>query len=269
MVYYKSHEEVELIRESCLLVSRTLALIAKNISPDVSGSFLDSLAEEFIRDNGAEPGFKGYGGFPATLCISCNESVVHGIPTEKKFEPSDIVSIDCGVLKNGYFGDSAYTFVFSEVSEETKKLCRVTNESLYLGIEQAKEGKRLGDIGFAIQHYTEKECGYSIVRELVGHGIGQNLHEEPQVPNFGKRGKGRIIQKGLVIAIEPMVNMGSKDVVKSSDGWTIYTKDKKPSAHYEHTISIQNGFPDILSDHKIIEDQIKKNEKLVDISRKK
>jgi methionyl aminopeptidase len=269
MVFYKSQEEIELIRESCLLVSSTLALVAENIKPGVSGSFLDSLAEEYIRDNKAEPGFKGYGGFPGTLCISKNEHVVHGIPSNEEFIDEDIVSIDCGVFKNGYFGDSAYTFVFKEVSEVTVELCKVTNESLYKGIDQAKAGNRLGDIGFAIQNYTEKVFGYSVVRELVGHGIGKNLHEEPQVPNFGKRGRGRKLSPGLVIAIEPMINLGDKNIVKGNDGWTIYTKDKKPSAHYEHTVAILNGHADILSDHKIIEDQIKKNENLLDISRKK
>ena len=269
MVLYKSPEEIELIRESCLLVCKTLSLVAENISPGVTGLYLDSLSEEFIRDNGGTPGFKGYGGFPASLCISRNEEVVHGIPTDEEFRPSDIVSIDCGVLKNGYFGDAAYTFVFNAASDEVIDLCKVTNESLYMGINQAIEGNRLGDIGFAIQSYTEKEKGYNVVRELVGHGIGQNLHEEPQVPNFGKRGKGRVLKTGLVIAIEPMINMGNKSVVKSKDGWTIRTKDGKPSAHYEHTVSVQNGFPDILSDHKIIENQIKKNENLVDISIKK
>jgi methionyl aminopeptidase len=269
MIHYKSKEEIELIRESCLLVSKTLTLVAENISFSNTGKHLDALAEEFIRDHGAVPGFKGYGGFPATLCISKNENVVHGIPEDKPFKEGDIVSIDCGVFMNGFYGDCAYTFVFEGAAKETVKLCRVTNAALYSAIDKVREGNRLGDIGFAVQNLTEKQNNYSVVRELVGHGIGRNLHEDPQVPNYGRRGKGRKLEKGLVIAIEPMINLGGKNVVKSEDGWTIFAKDRKPSAHYEHSVAVTDEDPDILSDHKIIEDQIKKNRNLMDISIKK
>ena len=268
MVYYKTPEEIELIRESCMLVSKTLTLVAKHIRPGVTGIHLDKMAEEFIRDHGAEPGFKGYNGFPSTLCISINEGIVHGIPSERQFQEEDIVSVDCGVFKDEFFGDAAYTFVFNDVRDEVVKLCEVTNESLYKGIENAVAGKRLGDISYAIQHHTEVVNGYSVVRELVGHGIGKNLHEPPEVPNYGKRGRGQVLKEGLVIAIEPMINLGKKAIRQSDDGWTINTKDKMPSAHYEHTIAINNGKADILSNHEIIVEEIKNNDNLKVISLK-
>ena len=268
MIYYKTPEEIEYIRESCMLVSKTLAMVGSKIKPGLSGSYLDNLAETFIRDHGGEPGFKGYNGFPSTLCISLNEGVVHGIPSDYEFKEEDIASVDCGVLMNGYYGDAAYTFVMDGVNEETVALCNVTNESLYKGIENAKVGNRLGDISYAIQHHTENVHGYSVVRELVGHGIGRNLHESPEVPNYGKRGRGTILKKGLVIAIEPMINLGKRGVRQSKDGWTIVTKDKMPSAHYEHTIAISNGEADILSNHEIIVKEIKNNANIKVISLK-
>ena len=265
-VYYKTPDEIELIRESCMLVSKTLTLVAKNIKPGVTGKQLDTIAEEFIRDHNAEPGFKGYNGFPSTLCISLNEGVVHGIPSDVAFKSDDIVSIDCGVYKNEFFGDAAYTFVFKDVNDDVVRLCEVTNESLYKGIEMAVSGKRLGDVSHAIQYHTEVLNGYSVVRELVRHGIGRNVHEAPEVPNYGKRGRVPVLKDGLVIAIEPMINLGKKAVRQSDDGWTIVTKDKSPSAHYEHTIAINGNKPDILSNHEIIIEEIKNNDNLKVIS---
>lgn len=253
MIYYKTAEEIELIRKSSLLVARTLAEVAKHIKPGVSGLELDAIAYEFIRDHGGVPAFKGYGGFPNSLCISPNEQVVHGIPTNKPFNEGELISVDCGVLLNEFYGDSAYTFSIGEVSEEIKRLMRVTKESLYKGIEQAVVGKRIGDISFAIQQHCEK-AGFGVVRELVGHGIGRSLHEAPEVPNFGKRGSGLKLQEGLVIAIEPMVNMGTKQVKHGKDGWTIRAADGKMSAHYEHTIAIQKGKAEILSSFEFVEE---------------
>ena len=267
-IIYKTDEEIELIRQNCLLVSKTLALVAEHLKEGVTGFDLDAKAEEFIRDHGALPGFKGYNDFPSTLCISKNEVVVHGIPNDVPFKSGDIVSIDCGVYHNDYYGDAAYTFAIGEIDKETMKLLVVTNESLYKGIEAAKRDGRLGDISFAIQHYTEQVHGYSVVRELVGHGLGKNLHEKPEVPNYGKRGRGVKLQEGLVIAIEPMINLGKKSIAQSDDGWTVYTRDKKPSAHYEHTIAIRNGEADILSDHSFLEAAIEKNIELEKISLK-
>ncbi len=267
-IQYKTDEEIEIIRENCLLVSRTLAMVGGFLKPGVTGSFLDQKAEEFIRDHGAEPGFKGYRDFPATLCISKNEVVVHGIPNETPYEEGDIVSVDCGVYAKGFFGDAAYTFAMGDVGEDVMKLLVVTKDSLYKGIEAAKRDGRLGDISHAIQHYTEKVHGYSVVRELVGHGLGRNLHEKPEVPNFGKRGRGVKLQEGLVIAIEPMINLGTRNVVQANDGWTVYTKDRKASAHYEHTIAVRNGKADILSDHSFVEEVIEKNDNLEKISLK-
>lgn len=266
MIYYKTSEEIELIRASCLIVSKALAHVASIIRPGISGKQVDAEAEALIRDHHAVPGFKGYNGFPATLCVSPNEGIVHGIPTDKEFVDGDIVSVDCGALLNGYYGDSAYTFPLGEISEDAADLLRSTKNSLYLGIEQAFIGNRIGDIGYAIQHYIEKEKGFSIVRELVGHGIGKNLHEAPEVPNYGMRGKGQKLKKGLVIAIEPMVNLGGREIRQSDDGWTIITKDKLPSAHFEHTIAITDGDADILSDHSFIEEAIKNNPNIHDIS---
>lgn len=269
MIYYKTEEQIELIRENCLLVCKTLALVGSMLKPGITGTEIDQAAEEFIRDHGAEPGFKGYGGFPSTLCVSPNEAVVHGFPEHYEFKDNDVVSVDCGVLNNGYYGDAAFTFALGDVSDDIMKLLQVTHDSLYLGIEQAKIGNRLGDIGHAIQHYAEKEHGYGVVRDLVGHGIGQNLHEAPQVPNYGKRGRGTLIKEGLVIAIEPMVNLGNKAVVQKEDGWTIVSKDNTPSAHYEHTIAVTKNGPQILSNHSFIYDEIKNNKNIKVISEKK
>ncbi len=258
-IQYKTIEEIELIRESNLLVSRTHELIAGIIRPGLSGNYLDQIAEEFIRDHGATPAFKGFNGFPASLCISINEQVVHGIPNDKEISDQDIISIDCGVKLNDYYGDSAYTYIMPEAEEENVKLCKVTEESLYIGIEEARIGNRIGAIGAAIQHYTQILHGYGVVRELVGHGIGRNLHEAPQVPNYGSKNRGLKIKEGLVIAIEPMINRGTRRVVEDEDGWTIITKDRSYSAHYEHTIAVTKEGPVILSDHKIIKEKLKKN----------
>ncbi|MBK9150575.1 MAG: type I methionyl aminopeptidase [Saprospiraceae bacterium] len=259
MIYFKTNEEIELQRLSNLLVSKTLAYVASLLKTGETGKSIDKKAEEFIRDHGGIPGFKGYRGFPATLCMSVNEGVVHGIPSNHVFDSKDMISVDCGVLMNGFYGDAAYSFAFSEAGEDVIKLMRVTRESLYEGIKAAVVGNRVGDISFAIQHYCEKLHGYSIVRELVGHGVGRSLHEEPEVPNFGVRGKGPMLKEGMVLAIEPMVNMGMKAVRQKNDGWTIVTKDGKPSAHFEHSVAIRKNGPDILSDHSIIEESIKNN----------
>ncbi|HRH67586.1 MAG TPA: type I methionyl aminopeptidase [Bacteroidia bacterium] len=253
MLYYKTQEEIELIRESSLLVAKTLAEVAKSIRPGITTLELDRLAETFIRDHGAVPAFLNYNGFPNSLCISVNSQVVHGIPNESVLEDGDICSVDCGVLKNGFYGDSAYTFAIGEVDDETVQLLRVTKESLYKGIEKAVAGNRLGDISHAVQEHAELN-GYSVVRELVGHGIGRHLHEKPEVPNYGKRGSGLILREGLVIAIEPMINLGGKAVVHERDGWTVRTADNKPSAHFEHTVAIRKGSPDILSSFRFIEE---------------
>lgn len=253
MVFYKTKEEIELLRQSSLLVGKTLAEVAKLIKPGVTTLELDKMAEEFIRDNGAVPGFKGLYGCPSTLLTSVNEQVVHGLPTDRPLEDGDIVSVDCGTFMNGFYGDSAYTFEVGEVVPETKRLLEVTKECLNLAVEQAVSGNRIGDIGFAIQTHAENN-GYSVVRELVGHGLGRKLHEKPEVPNFGKRGKGLKMKEGLVIAIEPMINMGVKEVSQLSDGWTIVTRDKKPSAHFEHDVAIQKGKAEVLSTFKYIEE---------------
>ncbi len=253
MIYYKTEEEIELLKESSLLVGKTLAEVAKLLEPGVETMKLDRIAEEFIRDNHAIPGFKGYNGFPATLCISINEQVVHGIPSDRVLKDGDIVSVDCGVIKNSFYGDSAYTFAIGNVKEEVLDLLKTTKESLYKGIEMAVHGKRLGDIGHAIQNYVEKRK-YSVVRDLVGHGIGRNLHEKPEVFNYGRRGTGPILQSGLVICIEPMINLGKKNVVQENDGWTIRTKDNKPSAHFEHEIVVRKNEAEILSSFKYVEE---------------
>ena len=266
MIYYKTAEEIELIRESALLVSKTLANIAANLKVGLTAKKIDKEAETFIRDHGGIPAFKGYRGFPATLCMSFNDAVVHGIPTDQEFTGKDIISIDCGVVLNGFYGDAAFTFAFPEVSGEAVKLMQVTRESLRLGVEAAIAGNRIGDISHAIQHYCEKVHGYGIVRELVGHGVGKNLHEEPEVPNFGLKGRGALLKEGLVIAIEPMVNLGTRNVKQLNDGWTILTRDGKPSAHFEHTIAVRKNGPDILSDHNIIDREIKNNPEIMDIS---
>lgn len=259
MIHYKTKEEIELIRISSLLVSKTLAEVAKIIRPGISTFELDEFAEKFIRDNGAVPSFKGYQDFPFTCCISVNDAVVHGFPVKEPLKDGDIVSVDVGVFKNGFHGDSAYTFAIGEIAPEVKQLLSVTKQSLYKGIEKAIHGNRVGDIAFAVQNYTEKEHGYGVVRELVGHGLGRKLHEEPQVPNYGKRGTGAKLKEGMVIAIEPMINMGTKNVYHDKDGWTVRTEDGKPAAHYEHTISIQKGKADILSSFTEIEAAEKAN----------
>ena len=251
-IYYKTEEEIELIRESCLLVSATHAEVAKWVEPGVLSTKLDSIAEEFILDNYAVPAFKGYNGFPNTLCISINNQVVHGIPKSTPINEGDIVSIDCGVKKNGFFGDCAYTYQVGEISEEVSLLLKTTKESLYKGIEMAVVGKRIGDIGNAVQKYCE-ERGYGVVRELVGHGVGRQLHEAPEVPNFGRSGTGVKLQEGLVIAIEPMINLGKKSVFQEEDGWTIVTADKKPSAHFEHTVVVRHDRAEILTSFDVIE----------------
>jgi methionyl aminopeptidase len=258
-IFYKTDEEIELIRESSIIVCQSHAVVAEHIKPGVKTKELDRIAEEFILDNGGKPGFKGLYDFPATLCISINEEVVHGYPSDREIKDGDVISVDCGVLKNQFYGDSAFTYAVGEVKEDALKLLRITNESLYKGIEQAVVGNRLGDIGFAIQNHTEVKNGYGVVRDLVGHGIGKKLHEEPQVPNYGKRGKGTILRDGLVIAIEPMINLGTARVMKGADGWTIITADKKCSAHFEHTIAVRKGKADILSNHEYIWEAIKKN----------
>lgn len=256
MIYLKTEEEIELIRESSLLVAKAHAEVAKLIEPGINSLQLDARAEEFIRDNGGYPAFKGYSGFPNSLCISPNDQVVHGIPNDEPLKEGTILSVDCGVLMNDYYGDSAYTYTIGEVSAEVQKMLDVTKESLYKGIEQAIAGKRVGDIGFAVQQHAESH-GYGVVRELVGHGVGKNLHESPEVPNYGKRGRGPKMQEGLVIAIEPMVNMGVRNIVQHSDGWTITTADNMPSAHYEHTVVIRKEKADILSSFDFIEEVLK------------
>ena len=257
MISIKNREEIEIIRESSLLVGKTLAEVAGHIVPGVLTSKLDKIAEEFIRDHDAEPGFKGYNGFPFTLCISVNEQVVHGFPGNDRLKEGDIVSIDCGVKKNGFYGDSAYTFAVGEVSEELRLLMERTKESLYLGIDQAVAGNRVGDIGYAIQQYVEA-FGYSVVRDLVGHGLGRNLHEKPEVPNYGRRGSGPLLKEGMVLAIEPMINLGARHVIQENDGWTIRTADRKPSAHYEHDVVVQQGEAEVLSTFEYIEEVLRK-----------
>jgi methionyl aminopeptidase len=261
MIHYKSKAEIELMRESSLLVSKTLAMLASQIKPGITTAELDKLAEQFIRDNGATPSFKGYGdpAFPFACCMSVNDAVVHGFPTNEALKDGDIVSVDVGVFKNGFHGDSAYTFAIGNITDEVKKLLTITKQSLYKGIEKAIHGNRTGDIGYAVQWHTERENGYGVVRDLVGHGLGRHLHEDPQVPNYGKRGSGAKLKEGMVIAIEPMINMGTKNVYHDKDGWTIRTEDGKPAAHYEHTICIQKNKADILSSFIEIETAEKAN----------
>ena len=251
-IYYKSPEEIELIRESSLLVSKTLAEVAKIIGPGVTTIALDKLAYEFIKDHGAIPAFLNYGGFPNSLCISPNDQVVHGFPSEYVIKEGDLISVDCGVIKNNYFGDSAYTFSIGEVDAEKQKLVEVTKRCLELGIEKAVVGMRTGDIGFAVQQHAE-ENGFGVVRELVGHGVGVKLHEKPEVPNYGKRGSGPKLEEGMVIAIEPMINAGVAGIMFHKDGWTVTSKDNKPSAHFEHTVAIKKGQADVLSTFSLIE----------------
>jgi methionyl aminopeptidase len=268
MIFYKTGDEIELLKLSNELVSRTLAYIASELKVGVTGKHIDKLAEEFIRDNGGIPTFKGYRNFSASLCMSLNDAVVHGIPSDKEFVETDLISIDCGVTLNGFVGDAAFTFLFHKASTEALYLCERTRESLSLGIQKACMGNRIGDISYEIQHFCEKVHGYGIVRELVGHGVGRSLHEKPDVPNFGFKGKGPVIKEGLVIAIEPMVTLGNRAVKQLEDGWTIVTRDGKFSAHYEHSIAVTKDGPKILSNHQIIDNEIKKNENLMVISSK-
>jgi methionyl aminopeptidase len=246
MIKLKTKEEIEIMRESALVVSKTLGIIAGEIKPGITSLQLDKLAEEHIRDLGAIPGFLGLYDFPNTLCISPNAQVVHGIPNNKPLIEGDILSVDCGAILNGYYGDHAYTFEVGEVAAETKELLKVTKESLYVGIREFKENNRVGDVGYAIQKYCE-DRGYGVVRELVGHGLGKTMHEDPQMPNYGKRGRGKKFKNGLVVAIEPMINMGTHKIEQLRDGWTILTDDRKPSAHFEHDVAIVDGKPQLLS----------------------
>ncbi|MFL0068473.1 type I methionyl aminopeptidase [Tenacibaculum maritimum] len=251
MIKTKTLEEIALMRESALIVSKTLGMLAKEVKPGVTTLYLDKLAEDFIRSQDAIPGFLGLYDFPNTLCMSPNAQVVHGIPNNTPLKDGDIISIDCGAIKNGFYGDHAYTFEVGEVAEETKKLLQITKESLYEGIRQFKVGNRVGDVGSAIQNYTEKH-GYGVVRELVGHGLGRTMHEDPEMPNYGKKGRGKKFIEGMVVAIEPMINLGTHRINQLSDGWTILTKDGKPSAHFEHDVAIVNGKPELLSTFKYV-----------------
>ncbi|MCB9426063.1 MAG: type I methionyl aminopeptidase [Flavobacteriales bacterium] len=251
MIVLKTPEEIELMRESALIVSKTLGVLAGEVKPGITTLALDKIAEEHIRDLGAEPGFLGLYGFPNTLCMSPNAQVVHGIPNNKPLEEGDIISIDCGALKNGFYGDHAYTFEVGEVKESTKKLLQVTKESLYIGIKLMQAGNRVGDVGAAIQEYTESH-GYGVVRELVGHGLGRKMHEDPEFPNYGKKGRGKVLANGMVIAIEPMINGGTRHIKQLKDGWTILTADGAPSAHFEHNVAIVDGKPELLSTFQYI-----------------
>lgn len=255
MIVIKTLEEIEIMRESALIVSKTLGMIAKEIKPGVTTLYLDKLAEEFIRDHGAEPAFLGMYGFPNSLCMSPNTQVVHGIPNETPLIEGDIISVDCGAYKNGFYGDHAYTFEVGEVDEATKKLLQITKESLYEGIRATKVGNRVEDIGNAIQVYCESH-GYGVVRELCGHGLGRKMHEDPEVPNYGKRGRGKKLVNGMVVAIEPMINLGTKNIKQHKDGWTITTADNKPSAHFEHDVAIVDGKPELLSTFAYIYDAL-------------
>ncbi|MBA2745248.1 MAG: type I methionyl aminopeptidase [Flavisolibacter sp.] len=253
MIHYKTATEVELMRESALLVSNTLTEVAKILKPGMATIFIDKFIAECIRDHKATPSFLNFHGYPFNSCISVNDVVVHGFPGKYELKDGDIVSVDIGVYKNSYHGDHAYTFMIGEVAPETLKLVRITKESLYKGIAKAIAGSRMGDLSFAIQEHTEKKNGYGVVRELVGHGLGKSMHEDPQVPNYGRRGSGIVLKEGLVVAIEPMVNMGKKEVFTESDGWTVRTIDGKPSVHFEHDVCVRKGKADILSDYTAIE----------------
>ena len=259
MIQIKSNAEVELMRESALLVSATLTEVARFLKPGITTMQVNDLAEQFILDHQATPSFKNLYGYPYTTCISVNDAVVHGFPRDIPLKDGDIVSVDVGVFKNGFHGDSAYTFAIGSIPEATKALLRITKESLMKGIEKCVSGNRVGDISNAIFEHTEKKYGYGVVRDLVGHGLGRKLHEDPQVPNFGKKGTGSKLKEGMVLAIEPMINLGTKDVFHDADGWTIRTKDGKPSAHYEHNVCIRRQKPDILSSFDGIEAAEKSN----------
>lgn len=257
----RSKEEIELIRVSSLLVGKTIAEVAAHIKPGVTTLELDKIAEDFILSHNAKPAFKGYDGFPSSLCISVNSEVVHGLPSLRELKDGDIITIDCGVLKDKYYGDSAYTFAVGNVDDDVLQLLKITKESLYLGIQKAIAGNRVGDVSNVIQKYCEAN-GYGVVRELIGHGIGTELHEKPEVPNFGKAGTGPLLKPGMVIAIEPMINKGTKNVRQLKDGWTIITNDGECSAHFEHTVAIDNLKPNILSSFELIEEAELKNENL-------
>ncbi|MVN89998.1 type I methionyl aminopeptidase [Mucilaginibacter aquatilis] len=260
-IIFKTAEEIELIRQSAQLVAKSLGEIAKIIKPGVKTIKLDKLAEAYIRDNGGVPAFLNFHGFPYSLCISPNDQVVHGFPGQQELKDGDIISVDCGVVLNGFYGDSAYTFAVGEVSEEAKTLLRVTQECLAKGIEKAVVGMRTGDIGFAVQEHAEKH-GFGVVKELVGHGVGVKLHEKPEVPNYGKRGSGAKLEEGMVIAIEPMINAGKAGVKFWKDGWTVSTVDGKPSAHFEHTVAVRKGKAEILSSFEFVEEVLAKNKNI-------
>lgn len=262
MVHIKSPQEIELMRESALLVSKSLSEVAQILKPGITTLSIDKLIGDFIQDHGGKPSFLNYHGYPYNSCISVNDVVVHGFPNGNELKEGDIVSVDVGVYKNGFHGDHAYTFLIGKPSDEILQLVKITKESLYLGIEKAIEGNRIGDIAFAIQDHTEKKHGYGVVRELVGHGLGRQLHEDPQVPNYGKRGSGPKLRAGLVLAIEPMINLGKKDVYTDKDGWTVRTADGKPSVHFEHDVCVMKGKADVLSNYTAIEAAEKKNENL-------
>ncbi len=257
MLYLKTDEEIGFLRESNMLVSKTLAEVALLIKPGVTTLYLDKVAETFIRDNGAEPAFKGYGGFPGTLCTSVNDEVVHGFPSDYILKEGDIISVDCGVILNGWYGDSAYTFAVGEIDSDVRRLLDYTKESLEEGVKEALAGNRVGDISWAVQNKAESG-GYSVVRELVGHGLGKRLHEPPEVPNYGKRGTGPKMEKGLVICIEPMINFGRKETVQMRDGWTIKTIDGRPSAHFEYAVAVDRGRADVLTTFKFVEEVLNK-----------
>ena len=262
MIHYKNPQEIELMRHSAQLVSKTLTEVAKILRPGITTSSIDKLIAEFIRDNEAIPSFLNYHGYPFNSCISVNDVVVHGFPNDKELVEGDLISVDVGVFKNGFHGDHAYTFLIGKPADEIVDLVRITKESLYKGIEKAIAGNRLGDISYAIQEHTEKQAGYGVVRELVGHGLGKKMHEDPQVPNYGRRGIGPMLKEGLVLAIEPMINLGTKDVFTEKDGWTVKTGDGKPSVHFEHDVCVKKGKADILSDYSIIEAAEKANSNL-------
>lgn len=262
MIHYKTSAEIEVMRKSCLLVSACHAAVVPYLKAGVTTKYMNELIATFISDNAGIPSFLNYGGFPAATCISVNEIVVHGIPSDYVLKDGDIITLDIGILKNGFHGDSAYTYAIGEISDDIKKLLKVTKESLYKGVAEAREGRRIGDIAFAIQEHTEKKNGYGVVRDLVGHGLGRKLHEDPQVPNYGRRGSGQKLKSGMVLAIEPMINMGVKDVDHHQDGWTITTKDKKYSAHFEHDVHVTKKGPDILTSFENIEQAEKANKNL-------
>jgi methionyl aminopeptidase len=262
MIYYKTQPEVELMRQSCLLVSEALAEVSKILKPGITSLHLDKIIGSFIQDNGAVPSFLHYRDYPFNSCISVNDTVVHGFPRDSEILDGDIVSVDIGIYKNGFHGDHAYTFAIGDPGPDVAELISVTKEALYKGIEKAVSGNRIGDISYAIQEHTEKKHGYGVVRELVGHGLGKHLHEDPQVPNYGKRGAGPKMREGLVLAIEPMINLGVREVYTEEDGWTVRTVDHKPSVHFEHDVCVRKNKADILSDYGIIEKAEKANSNL-------